>query len=115
MPTTSTLDPMLPPEPRPSAPAGPALPTLEEIRHLPPGERRVYHGVDWGFYLRLHEVIGERPWLRIAFDGRDLEIMPTSDFHEFVKDFGFRLVEVIAEELDIPSASTGSTTWIRPE
>ena len=60
----------------------PAVPTLDELDRLKPGERRVFRGVDWDFYERLHDVVGERPWFRIAFDGRDLEIMPVSPLHE---------------------------------
>lgn len=115
MPTTPTTDPSVPAERTPAAPAGPALPTLEEIERLRPGERRVFRGVDWGFYVRLHELIGERPGLRIAFDGRDLEIMPSSGFHEDIGQFAWRLVEVTCEELEIESRSLGKTTWMRAE
>lgn len=114
MPTTPTVDHPVPPEPSPATTVIPAVPTLEEIERLKPEERRVFRGVDWDFYERLQEVVGERPGLRIAFDGRDLEIMPTGAFHDVVKAFGFRLIEIVTEELDIPSASAGSTTWSRP-
>lgn len=115
MPTTPTTDPMVPAEPSLGQPSVPAVPTLEEIGRLKPGERRVFRGVDWGYYLRLHEVVGERRWLRIAFDGRDLEIMPIGGFHDFVRDFSFRFIELVTEELEISSTSLGSTTWMRPE
>jgi Uma2 family endonuclease len=104
---------MVPSDPSLALPPRPAVPTLDEIMRLKPGERRVYRGVDWGFYERVHEVVGPSRWLRIAFDGKDLEIMPTSGFHDFVKDYSFRLIEIITEELGIPSTSLGSTTWMR--
>jgi Uma2 family endonuclease len=104
---------MVPPEPALAPSSGQAVPTLDEIARLKPDERRVFRGVDWGFYVRLHEVIGERPGLRIAFDGRDLEIMPCSGFHEDVGQFAWRLIELICEEALINSRSLGRTTWMR--
>jgi Uma2 family endonuclease len=116
MPTTPTAaDPLVQPEVSLGTPASTPVPTLDEIVHLEPGERKVFRGVSWGFYERVHAVIGERRWLRVAFDGRDLEIMPIGRVHERVVDFAFRLIEIITEELEIPSESTGSTTWSRPE
>lgn len=112
MPTNPVIDPTAPIVP---TTAMPAVPMLEEIGRLRPGERLVFRGVDWGFYERLHRIIGERPGLRIAFNGRDVEVMPTSRRHEQVKDFAFRLIEILTEELDIRSESMGSTTWMRPE
>jgi Uma2 family endonuclease len=53
-------------------------------------------------------------WLRIAYDGRDLEIMPISQFHEDIADFACRFIEVVTEELEIPSRSLGRATWNRP-
>lgn len=111
MPTTPTTDLPVTPE---AASTSPPVPTLDEIRLLEPGERKVFRGVDWEFYTRLHDAIGEQPWLRIGFDGRDLEIMPTSPLHEDVGRFASRLVEVVCEELVIPWRSLGSTTWERP-
>lgn len=115
MPTTPATDPMTPVEPIATPPTSPSVPTLDQIRRLAPGERWVFQGVDWGFYERVHEVVGERGWLRIAFDGRDLEIMPTGAVHYGVKGFTFRFVEIVTEELDIDMASAGSTTWARPD
>ena len=71
--------------------------------------------MDWDFYRRLLDVAWGRKWLRIADDGRDLEIMSISGFHENIGDFAWRLIEIIPEELEIPSASLGKATWMRPE
>lgn len=115
MPASSTTDPMVPTPPSPAAPASPAVPTREEIARLKPDERRIFRGVDWSFYERIHEVVGVNRGLRIAFDGEDLEIMPTGRVHEVRSDFAFRFIEVVTEELAIPAQSAGSTTWMRPE
>ncbi len=98
--------------PMPAAPRG--LPTLDEIESLTPGERAVFRGVDWDFYERLHDLVGERPALRIAFDGSDLEIMWVGPFHAYLAVHAASLVEVLTEELDIPFRSMGATTWKRP-
>jgi Uma2 family endonuclease len=91
------------------------VPTLDEIGRLKPGERRVFRGVDWRFYERVHEVVGLNRGLRIAFDGKDLEIMPIGRAHERVVAFAFLLIDVVIEELEIPSEPAGSTTWMRPD
>src|SRR5262245_8790303 len=103
MPTTPTsADPLVPPESSTTRVASPAIPTLEDLERLAPEERRVFRGVDWEFYERLHDVVGKRRWFRIAYDGRDLEIMPVGPVHEEGAWFGASLIEVIAEELEIP-------------
>ncbi len=92
----------------------PALPTIDEIESLTPGERAVFRGVDWGFYMRRHDVVGERPWLRIAYDGRDLEVMWVGPLQGLLGARAAGLVEVLTEELEILFRSAGSTTWMRP-
>jgi Uma2 family endonuclease len=115
MPTTPTTEPRVPSDHSLAPPSRPAVPTLDEILRLEPGERWVFRGVDWAFYERVHEVVGLNRWHRIAFDGKDLEIMPTSGFHDFVTDFSFRFIEIVTEELEIAPTSLGSTTWMRAE
>jgi Uma2 family endonuclease len=114
MPTTPTVDPLVPPEPSPAPSTSPAVPTLDELGELKPGESRVIQGVDWEFYERLHGIVGERPWSRIAYDGSDVEIMPVSHLHEEDAWFGADLIEIIASELRIPWRSLGSSTWKQP-
>jgi Uma2 family endonuclease len=113
--TPTTADPLVPPQPSSAPPASPSVPTLDDLERLPPGECRVFRGVDWEFYQQVLEVAWGRRWLRVAFDGRDLEIMATGAFHEAAGDFAWRLIEIVSEELEIVSASLGKTTWMRPE
>lgn len=115
MPTTTTADPLVPPESPPMPPASAAVPTLDEIAALAPDERKVFRGVDWDFYQRVGEVVGERPWIRVAYDGKDLEIMPVGPFHDEVAGLASDLAKIIAKELDIPFRPMRSTTWMRPD
>ena len=46
-------------------------------------QRTVFRGVDWHTYHSLSEAIGEGQHVRLAYDGKDLEIiMVTSNIHE---------------------------------
>jgi Uma2 family endonuclease len=112
-PTTPTIDPGTIPEPLSAPPATPAVPSLDDLYQMEPDVRRVFRGVDWEFYERLLDVASERPSIRIAYDGKDLEIMVTGPLHEGRGDFAWRLIELITEELDIPSLSMARTTWKR--
>src|SRR5262245_35409127 len=102
MPTTPTTDPLVTPEVPPMPTASAAVPTFDEIAALAPDERKVFRGVDWDFYKRVGDVVGERPWIRIAYDGKDLEIMPVGPFHDELAGLASELAKSIAKELDIP-------------
>jgi Uma2 family endonuclease len=86
---------------------------------IPPaivGEARIaIRGVDWEIYDKLSDAVGEGQHIRMAYDGRDLEIMTTSRFHEHFKDLFGLFVSEVATELKIPRTSGGETTWKRPE
>src|SRR5262249_42030779 len=66
-PTPTSADPLVPPETSPTPVANPAIPTLDDLERLMPEERRVFRGVDWDFYERLLDLVGERAGIRIAF------------------------------------------------
>jgi Uma2 family endonuclease len=115
---SSVTDPptMLPPDP-PAAPPR-ALATLDELRAMDvePDERVVIRGVDWDFYEQLVDSIPEDEYIRVDYDGKDLEIvMVVSYRHDGVKKRLGRFVEAVAEECEIPMRSGGQTTWKRPE
>ena len=74
--TPTTADPLVPAESSPTPPASPSVPTLDDLERLAPEERRVFRGVDWAFYEQVLQAHWGRRWLQVAFDGRDLEIMP---------------------------------------
>jgi Uma2 family endonuclease len=112
-PTTPTIDPGTIPEPLSAPPAPPAILSLDELYQMEPDVRRVFRGVDWNFYERLLDVVGERPSVRIAYDGTDLEIMVTGPLHDDFAELAGELVKVIAEELEILWRALGRTTWKR--
>ena len=80
-----------------------------------PDHRVVIRGVDWAFYEQLVDSIPEGTHLRIDYDGKDVEIMAPSPLHDGDKKLFGQLVEAIAQELEIPYKSAGSTTWKRLE
>ncbi len=93
------------------------VPTLEELYECTsvPENRVVIRGVDWPFYKELVDSILEGANLHVDYDGKDLEIISVSPIHDVVKQTLARFVEFIADELDIPFAGLGQTTWKRPE
>jgi Uma2 family endonuclease len=75
----------------------------------------VFRGVDWDIYDRLSDAAGERQTVRLAYDGRDLEIMTVGRVHEYFKGLLDLFVNEVATELAIPLRGGGETTWKRPE
>ncbi len=72
-------------------------------------------GVSWNLYDRLTDAISERSSVRVAFDGKDVEIMVVGPVHE---GHGERLgifVGEVCEGLDLDFHGLGSMTWKRPE
>src|SRR5438045_881021 len=79
-------------------------------------ERRiVIRGVDWETYDRLSDAVGEGQHVRLAYDGKDLEIMSTSHIHEYFKELLGLFVHEVCTELEIPRLPGGETTWKRSE
>ena len=75
----------------------------------------VIRSVSWSYYETLLATVGEHGGLRLAYDGKDLEITSPSPVHENAKDYAGKFVDMVAEELDIDSINLASTTWNRPE
>jgi Uma2 family endonuclease len=80
-----------------------------------PDERVVIPGVDWAFYEQLVDSIPERAKIQVDYDGKVVEIMTLSLLHDDAKGLLGRVVELVAEECEIPFKSAGQTTWKRPE
>jgi hypothetical protein len=52
-----------------------------------PGDQRIaIHGITWELYDRLSRAIGEGQHIRLAYDGKDLEIMTMGRVHEDFKE-----------------------------
>jgi Uma2 family endonuclease len=73
--------------------------------------RMVFRGVDWHTYQTLSESTAEGQHVRLAYDGKDLEIMVTSNDHEHYKELLNRIISAICTWLDIDYVSCGQTTW----
>ena len=82
---------------------------------VPDEERGVIRDASWNLYDRLSDAIGERSLFRVAFDGRDIEIMALGPKHEDVKDILGLFVNELYFGLEIDCRGLGSTTWKRSE
>lgn len=91
------------------------VPTLDELYEMTsvPEERVVIRDVDWAFYEQLVNSIPPGANIHADYDGKDVELMSLSGFHDVVKKRMGRLAELVAEELEIPCTGLGQTTWKR--
>jgi Uma2 family endonuclease len=80
---------------------------------FPPDTRIVIAGVTWQAYENLMDSLGERGNYRVAFDGKDIEMMTLGPFHERQKSRLELFITFVAGELRIRSQPMGSTTWRR--
>ncbi len=93
-----------------------ALPTRPDEHWLSGVEQRfLIHNVPWSGYVAIGEALRDRPGIRITFDRGNLELMTTSAEHEHQKHLLALLLHVLAEELDVPIAGFGSTTYQRAD
>ena len=58
---------------------------------VPDEERGVMRDVSWEFYDRLSDAIGEHSHIRIAYDGKDIEIMTLGPKHERLQGLARRI------------------------
>ncbi len=82
---------------------------------VPVEERGVMRDVSWNLYDRLTDAINERSSIRVAFDGKDVEIMVVGPVHE---GLGGRLgvfVSEVCDGLDLDSYALGSATLKRED
>ena len=82
----------------------------------PPGETRiVIQGVSWPMYETFVNMLPEGSPVRVAFDGKDMEIMVTGPLHDDYADLLDQFVKTVASELGIRIKPLRQTTWKRPE
>jgi Uma2 family endonuclease len=77
---------------------------------LPPDTRVVIADVTWEFYESFVESIAEGENIRVAFDGKDIEVMTLGPFHESLGGIVAVFIATIATELCIEHQQVGSTT-----
>jgi Uma2 family endonuclease len=80
---------------------------------LPPNKRVLVIDATWDEYEKPFEQIGDTRNCRIAFDGKDIEMMTLGPFHERQKSLLDWFVMIVASELKIERQPMGSTTWKR--
>jgi Uma2 family endonuclease len=93
----------------------PFAPSVTPSVPMPVDERGVARGVSWNFYDRLTEAIRERSSVRIAFDGKDVEIMVVGPVHEGLGNLLDMFIGEVSEGLDVDFHGLGSTTWKRQD
>ncbi len=115
MSSTTTHPPAGPSSPFPYPP--PHLPAIEQLYQMTsvPEERVVIRDVDWAFYEQLVDSIPPGANIHADYDGKDVELMSLSGFHDVVKKRMGRFAELVAEDLEIPCTGLGQTTWKRAD
>ena len=79
---------------------------------LIPGDQRiVIRGVDRDLYNRLDAAIGEGQHIRLAYDGKDLELMTTGYVHERFKELFGSLMRALMLGLGVDFETAGQATW----
>src|ERR1700733_9692916 len=77
-------------------------------------ERQVVPDTTWDFYDRLTDALGEHSPFRVAFDGKDIEIMTVGNRHERIKTLMGQFFDLVVDELEVDCVALGSTSWKRP-
>lgn len=85
--------------------------SLASVPGVPGDFATVFRGVDWHAYHSLSEAMGEGQHVRLAYDGKDLEMMVTGNVHEYLKELISKIVNAVTSGLDIDCVSCGETTW----
>jgi Uma2 family endonuclease len=80
---------------------------------VPHDKRVVISDVTWDDYENLVDLMGECGNRRVAFDGRDIEMLTLGPFHERQKSLLDWFIMIVAGELKIERQPMGSTTWKR--
>jgi Uma2 family endonuclease len=78
-------------------------------------QRIAIRGLSWDLYDRLSDAIGEDQHVRLAFDGKDLEIMVTGFDHEDYKGLVTLFLAAVMTACRIRGRLAGQTTWKRLE
>jgi Uma2 family endonuclease len=84
-------------------------------RHLEPERRLVIRGARWDDYVTLVDSLSEHSPLRVAFDGRDIEIMTKGMDHEQFSFLIAQLIVAVAQVRGVNVEPYGETTWRKPE
>src|SRR5580693_4349328 len=80
---------------------------------LRPDTRVVIADVRWNDYLRLVNAVADSENCRVAYDGKDIELMNVGPVHDSYSEILGVFVNLVAEELTIDLRGMRSTTWKR--
>ena len=86
-------------------------------RDVPPaGETRIaIPGMTWDFYASFVRMLPEGSPIRVAFDGRTLELMVTGPIHDDLAELLDTFFKAAAGGTGLQYKPQRTTTWIRPE
>jgi Uma2 family endonuclease len=93
---------------QPPSPAAP-IPT----NGVPGQERGVMRDVSYDLYDLLSNSLSEHTPIRLAYDGKDIEVMVVGPIHDQLKELIGLFVSTVSEGLEINCRGLGSTTWKR--
>jgi Uma2 family endonuclease len=88
--------------------------TATQAQTSAPEQHFVLDAVSYDQFVALTDALGERPGLRVSFDGQRLELRTLSRRHEQWKKLLGRLIEQLTFELGMPLESGGQTTFRSP-
>jgi Uma2 family endonuclease len=94
--------------------AGKLLSPTHILDGLPPETRVVFADVSWDVYDQLSGAVTDRN-CRMAYDGKDIEIMGIGPLHDWIASLFTVFVEIVSEELKSECIPMGSTTWKREQ
>ena len=81
-----------------------------------PGETRILvEDVPWGLYEAFVDALPEGSQVRLAYDGKDLEVMTTGPLHDDYADLLDAFFKAVAGALGIRFKPQSQTTWKRPD
>jgi Uma2 family endonuclease len=83
------------------------------LEGFPLDTRIVVAGVTWEDYDRFSRAVREGENCRVAFDGKDIELMVLGPFHESLRGIVDAFIAMIARELVLEHQAIGSTSWKR--
>jgi Uma2 family endonuclease len=89
--------------------------TAEPSTTLDPVEGRIIiHGVDWGDYQKMLQIVGDRR-IHVTYDEGTMEVrMPSQEHERSAQLLGF-FIPQLADELEVDFEPLGMTTWKRSD
>ena len=83
------------------------------LEGLPPEMRVIVADVAWDLYERMVDSVREGENCRLAYDGKDIEMMSIGVYHDAIKSRVDDFIGILAGELLIDHEAVGSATWKR--